>query len=149
MASTEPTEMLLQSFSGQIAELQEFRDIANTYTPNGTASELQACVEACEELTVPEGWSSWDEETIFTLATDAYGYEDFITDSLIYQEMVDEKDYEIEKKDEEIANLKAEQFKLKWALSEIETLEKEIQRFKAPTISPLNLEECEDLKVYE
>jgi len=79
----------------EMEELEDYRSLANTYTPNGTVDELQTCLEECEELTEPDGWN-WDVEAVFTLASDTYGLDDFITESTTYQDMVEEKDEEIE-----------------------------------------------------
>jgi len=68
------------------AELQAYRDIACTYTPNGTPDELQACIEACEDLTVPDGWDNWSEWDIFTLAAEQDNYDEMVMESSVYQQ---------------------------------------------------------------
>jgi len=89
------------------AELQAYRDIAATYTPNGTADELQACLESCEELTVPDGWSDWYEGDIFTLAADQDGYDEMVMESTVYQQDLEALQDQIDDQDDKIVELRA------------------------------------------
>lgn len=92
------------------AELQAYRDIAATYTPNGTADELQACLESCEELTVPAGWSDWYEGDIFTLASEQDGYDEMVMESTVYQqdlEALQDQIDDLEDQDDKIVELRA------------------------------------------
>ena len=96
-----PQELLLI-----LQELKEFRDIAATYTPNGTPSELQKCLEECQELTVPDGWGSWDDDRIADLMNDSYAKNDYIECSSVYEDMEEEKDMEIDELREQVKTLK-------------------------------------------
>ena len=89
-------ERTAQQIIADLAELEAFRSLANTYTPNGTTDELQKCLEDCESLDQPDGWGEWDDSDVFDLATNNIYWDDYVRESSCYTDMEEEKDDEIE-----------------------------------------------------
>ena len=105
-----------------LAELARFRLLANSYTETGTPDDLQNCLGDFEELVTPRGRDSFDQHMLMEKAQDnVEWWEEAVENSTLYEDMVEEKDDEIESLHFVVANHK----------SEIKELKSEIYRLKA------------------
>ena len=105
-----------------LAELARFRLLANSYTETGTPDDLQNCLGDFEELVTPRGRDSFDQYLLMEKAQEEVGWwEEAVENSTLYEDMVEEKDDEIESLHFVVANHK----------SEIKEHKSEIYRLKA------------------